>query len=96
MSVEDAWVEIGSLKNGLDEPMFPQLSRLASLVKILPHSNADSERMCALRRNRLAADSLNAVCVSRISFRSKYIDSASFQATKDHLQRHNKYMCVRK
>ncbi|KAK3917879.1 Zinc finger protein 862 [Frankliniella fusca] len=103
MSVEDAWVEIGSLKNGLDEPMFPQLCKLASLVKILPHSNADSERVFSVvtdvrtkKRNRLGTDSLNAVCVSRISFRSKGIDCTSFQVTKEHLQRHNKDMYVRK
>lgn len=90
-------MEIGSLKNGASEKMFPELCKLASLVKILPHSNADSERVLSVvtdvrskKRNRLGAESLNAISVSRISFRSKNIDCTTFQVTKEHLAKHNK------
>ena len=92
-------MEIGSLKNGANEKMFPELCKLASLVKILPHSNADSERVFSVvtdvrskKRNRLGAESLNAICVSRISFRSKNIDCTTFQVAKEHLAKHNKNM----
>ncbi|XP_034238072.1 zinc finger BED domain-containing protein 5-like [Thrips palmi] len=103
MTVEEAWVEIGSMKNGKNDPMFPELTKLANLVMILPHANAESERVFSVvtdvrtkKRNRLGIESLNAICVSRVSFRSKGIDCTSFKVTNDHLRRHNTTMYARK
>lgn len=103
MTVEDAWVEIGLMRNGREEPMFPQLTKLANVVMILPHLNAHSERVfsvvtdvCTKKRNRLTCKTLNAVCVSRVSFRSKGIDCTSFKVSKDHLVKHNITMYARK
>jgi len=45
MTVEEAWGKIGSLKNFMDQPIFPELSKLADIVLSLPHSNAEAERI---------------------------------------------------
>ena len=82
--------------------MFPQLSKLASVVMVLPHANADAERVFSIvtdvrskKRNRLGRETLNAICVSRVSFRSKGINCESFEVTQQHLRKHNNSMYAR-
>ena len=96
MSVEDAWQEISSLKNFMDEPLFPQLSKLAEVVLSLPHSNAEAERIFSIvtdvktkKRNQMGAQNLNAIAVVRSSFASKNICCTTFQVTEKHLEKFN-------
>ncbi|XP_034256308.1 protein FAM200B-like [Thrips palmi] len=99
MPMEDAWDEIRALKSGDDKPMFGNLVKLANLVMVLPHANADAERGFSIvtdvktkKRNRMGAECLNSICVARSSFRSKGIDCVSFEVTPKHLSKHNKDM----
>lgn len=84
------------MENGCGEVVFPNLSKLAECVMIMPHSNADSERIFSIvtdvktaKRNRLGVESLNAVCVVRSSFRNKNVNSATFEVRKEHLDKHD-------
>lgn len=44
-SYEDFWNSVRSIKNGLGQPMFPLLLKLADHIDILPHSSATVERV---------------------------------------------------
>jgi len=78
MPLEEAWREISALKNFSDEPVFPELTKLARCAMTLPHSNAEAERIFSIvtdakskRRNRMGVENLNAIAVVRSSFSSK-------------------------
>ncbi|KAK3931067.1 Zinc finger protein 862, partial [Frankliniella fusca] len=95
-TVEDVWVEEKAMKTGAGDQMFPNLCKLADVVMIQPHSDAESERVFSIvtdvhskKRNRLGAEALNAICVSRSSFRSIGIDCTTFQVGPNHLKKHN-------
>ncbi|XP_011876164.1 PREDICTED: zinc finger MYM-type protein 1-like [Vollenhovia emeryi] len=62
------WMRISSLKNSLDEMMFPNLTKLIRAILSLPHSSAAAERtfsqltlMKTKIRNRLDVDTCEAV-----------------------------------
>lgn len=95
-------MEMKAMKNGLGQQMFPNLAKLADVVLIMPHANADSERCFSIvtdvrtkKRNRMGGESLNAICVTRIAFKAKGIDCVSFKVRKEHLQKHNVSMYER-
>ncbi|KAK3920716.1 Zinc finger protein 862 [Frankliniella fusca] len=96
LPVEEMWVKIKGVTNGLDEPMYPNLAKLADVAMISPHSNADSERCFSIvtdvrskKRNRMGGECLNAICVTRTAFKAKRIDCVSFEVKKEHLAKHN-------
>ena len=94
MPVAEAWVELSEMRNYNEEPMFPQLSKLAKLVLSLPHSNADAERCYSIvtdvkttKRNRLGSENLNAIAVVRTAFAQKNVSSSSFLVKQAHLDK---------
>jgi len=96
MSPEEFWWEISRLRDFEGTVQFPQLSKLAEAVLVLPHSNAEAECVFSIvqdvkntKRNRMANECLNAICVSRSSFNTKGIDCRSFEVRKEHLDKHN-------
>uniref|UniRef100_H3ARC8 HAT C-terminal dimerisation domain-containing protein n=1 Tax=Latimeria chalumnae TaxID=7897 RepID=H3ARC8_LATCH len=51
--MDTVWVHLSNVKSPAGHMRFPSLSRLARLVLVLPHSNADEERVFSLiRKNR--------------------------------------------
>ena len=99
MPIEEAWREIETLKNFRDEPLYPNLSKLAWCVISLPHSNADAERTFSIvtdvktkKRNKMKAKTLSAIAVTRTSFSAKGIDCGEFKVRKEHLEKMNQSM----
>jgi hypothetical protein len=45
---ENFWNNVASLKNDLDEPMFPLILKLVNHITILPHSSATVERVFSI------------------------------------------------
>lgn len=69
-NVEQFWHKIGNLKNSLDEPLFPNLYKLAVHVLTLPHSSACAERIfskLALIKNKLTNKLKVTTCNSMLS-----------------------------
>ncbi|KAK3916901.1 Zinc finger protein 862 [Frankliniella fusca] len=92
LSPEEFWQEIGKLET-IEAPAFRELHRLSRAVIIMPHSNADSERIFSIvtdtktkKRNRMGNDLLNSICLARTAFKAKGIDCTNFQVTDEHLK----------
>ena len=69
---EDFWMRVKKFKNGLDEPMFPKLSKFAMKLLSLPHSTAAVERIFSSvnmvktkARNRLTVNNLKGRLLSK-------------------------------
>lgn len=99
MTPEEFWAKMYNARDFLDNMQCPQLVKLAQLVLIIPHANADSERTFTIvtdtktkKRNRMGNGLLNAICVTRVAFRTKNIDSVSLEITEKHLEKHNASM----
>lgn len=102
LPVEELWLEIKQMKNGADQPLFPNVVKLADCVMCMPHANADSERAFSIvtdvrtdKRNRMGGECLNAICVTRTAWKARGVDCVSFDVTKDHLSKHNSAMYAR-
>ncbi|KAE8753063.1 hypothetical protein FOCC_FOCC000408, partial [Frankliniella occidentalis] len=98
---EEFWKEIANLRNYEDKIAFPQVTKLAQAGLILPHSNADAERIFSVvtdvkckKRNRMGNRLLNAICAARTALKSKGQDCVSFKVTESHLSKHNANMYV--
>ncbi|KAK3915235.1 Rhodanese-like domain-containing protein 7 [Frankliniella fusca] len=99
LNAEEFWKEIAHLRDFEDKISFPQLTKLAQCGLILPHSNADAERVFSVvtdvkckKRNRMGNHLLNAICATRTSFQSKGVNCVSFKVTEKHLSKHNANM----
>ncbi|KAK3910199.1 Zinc finger protein 862 [Frankliniella fusca] len=99
LAVEDMWAEIREMKDGFGDKMFPNLVKLAEVALVMPHSNAEWERVFSIvtdvknkKRNRMGAECLSAICVSRSAFKAKGIDCVTFEVRKEHLMKHNNSM----
>lgn len=91
------WADISTIKNFQDELKFPNLGKLSKLILLLPHSNAESERIFSIvndvktkKRNRLGNDALNGVAVVRSAFQDSDTNCFSFPVTETHLKLFNK------
>lgn len=96
LEVDEMWLEICSKKRFDETLAFPNLSQLANVLLVLPHSNAEAERIFSVvtdtktkKRNRLAEKSLNSLCVFRSSLQDMGNDVVQYQITEDHLKLHN-------
>lgn len=99
-SVEDYWQEVGEMKDE-GKPRFPHLTTLAKGLLILPHGNADVERIFSHlklihtdKRNLLGASTINSILHAKFqdtpcySFKPDFkLIAESKKATKRHLSR---------
>lgn len=90
LSVEGFWSRLAHIKDFNDELEYAHLVKLARLCLILPHSNAETERVFSVvtdvktkKRNKISSDALNAVSVIRFSSDNC---CQQFQVTNDHLK----------
>lgn len=74
LDIETFWHKLYKCKNYEENYVFSNLTKLANMSLILPHSNAHTERVFSTvtdvkskKRNKLSDDMLNAVCVLRTS-----------------------------
>lgn len=96
LEIDDMWRKILDYKNFNDEKIFVQLKLLIEIVLSLPHSNAEAERIFSIvtdvkckKRNRLANDTISAICKIRSSFQSENINCTNFTIDSRHLELHN-------
>lgn len=99
MSVPEFWHMISNIRDFRGEYSFKNIAKLAQLVMILPHSNAEAERIFSImndvkskKRNRLESDTLNSLCVIRHNFKRKNVDASTLVVTEDHLNLMNSSM----
>lgn len=75
LDFEFFWNNICSLKNGVDEPMFPLISKLVHHISLLPHSSAAAERIFSCinlnktkLRNKLSTSTLIGIVHTKTLF----------------------------
>lgn len=92
LSIEEFWQRIGEAKNFNNELIAPNVYKLANFILILPHSNAESERIFSLvtdmkskKRNKLSSETLNSICVVKSSFLANNTTCKTFQPNAGHL-----------
>lgn len=102
LPMEELWLEIKEMRNGAEEPMFPNVVKLADAVMCMPHANADSERVFTIvtdvrnkKRNRMGGECLNAICVTRTAWSARGVNCASFEVTPEHVKKHTSAMYQR-
>ena len=68
------WHKLSNKKNFNDDLIFPSISKLAKYCLIIPHSNAETERVFSIvndvktkKRNKLANEAINSICILRSS-----------------------------
>jgi len=90
------WQKILNFEDNNEEKMFPNLDLLVEAVLCLLHSNAEAERIFSIvtdvkckKRNRLANDTISAICKIRSHFQSEDINCINFEPDSRHLELHN-------
>jgi hypothetical protein len=96
---EQFWAFVHNCKDGSDDLKFPQLTVLTKILLLMPHPNAECERIFSIvtdckpkKRNRLGAQTLNAMAVYRSSMQAKKLTCCTFNVTPKHLKMHSKNM----
>lgn len=96
LPIDEMWSTICT-KTCYDETLaFPNLQKLVRVLLVLPHSNAEAERIFSIltdtktkKRNRLAETSLNAICTFRSFLQSKEDnDVVTYKINEEHLNLH--------
>jgi len=74
------------------ELYFPNLRLLLSVVRALPHSNAEAERVFSLipdaktkKRNNMSTETLNSICVIRYALKDNDKTARTMTVTREHL-----------
>lgn len=90
LSVEEFWYKLANIKDFNDVFEYACIAKLARLCLVLPHSNAETERVFSVvtdvkskKRNKIGSDALNAVSVIRFSNNNC---CQGFQVSNDHLK----------
>lgn len=90
LSIEEFWFKLAHIKKFDDDLEYPEIVKLARLCMILPHSNAETERVFSVvsdvktkKRNKIGSDALNAVSVIRFSSDNCCL---GFKVTNSHLK----------
>jgi len=93
LEISDMWKQIFEFRDISGEPFFPNLELLVYSVLSFPHSNAEAERIFSIvtdvkskKRNRLANNTVSAICTIRSSFQTKGINCINFKVDSEHLK----------
>lgn len=94
MSITEFWTHLETMKNFNNSFLFKNVCFLAKVVIILPHSNADSERIFSIvtdvktkKRNCMGENLLNSICVLRSSLADQNLKSVQYNVTPSHLKK---------
>ncbi|CAL1678305.1 unnamed protein product [Lasius platythorax] len=91
LSFDDMWIQIGlySVDNKI---RFPNLGSLLSVVRALPHSNAEAERVFSIipdaktrKRNNMSIETLNSICVIKYALKAHNKTARTMAVTREHL-----------
>lgn len=93
-STEEFWIEVSHSKNAVDELRFPNISKFALSLLVLPFSNAEVERAFSTvnilknkLRNRMLIPTLDSIM--RVRFSLKNSGCTNFNPTEDMLKSFN-------
>jgi len=93
LEISDMWKQIFEFKDISGEKFFPNLELLVYSVLSFSHSNAEAERIFSIvtdvkskKRNRLANNTVSAICTIRSSFQTKGINCINFEVDSEHLK----------
>lgn len=93
------WVFLSGVKDVDEESVFKNLVCLAKLILILPHSNAETERIFSIltdtktkKRNKMGPELLNAILVTKSSMVAKNEDCRNKPISAEHYNLHNASM----
>jgi len=89
---DDMWIKISLFSTDKGELHFPNLRLLLSVVRTLPHSNAEAERVFSLipdaktkKRNSISIETLNSICVIRYALKDNDKTARTMTVTREHL-----------
>ena len=75
---DDISVQINSASDKDNNLLFPVLKQLVNVVRSLPHSNAEAERIFSIltdvktcKRSKLSHDSVNSIAVIKTAFKAR-------------------------
>lgn len=88
LEISDMWKQIFEFKDISGGKIFPNLELLVHSVLSFPHSNVEAERNFSIitdvknkKRNRLANNTVSAICNIRSSFQAKGINCINFEVS---------------
>ncbi|XP_076247752.1 uncharacterized protein LOC143187402 [Calliopsis andreniformis] len=94
-------VQINSARDKDNNLLFPILKQLVNVVRSLPHSNAEAERVLSIltdvktcKRNKLSHDSVNSIAVIKTAFKAHGESSSTISIGPNHfalMSSHNLY-----
>jgi len=103
LSFDDMWIKISFFSVDEGKLCFPNLRSLLSVVRTLPHSNAEAERAFSLipdaktrKRNKMSIETLNSICVIRYALKDNNKTARTMTVTREHLHlmtTENLYKC---
>lgn len=79
-------------------PKFPELTKLTKILLIMPHSNAECERIFSIvtdykqKKERLGVQILNVMAVYGSSMQARNLSCCSMNVGPDHVKKHSKMM----
>ena len=86
MAVDEFWGKVGAITNGTETLQFPMLSAFMKSLLVLPHSNADTERIFSQItliktkvRNKLSTQTVNALLITKDAI----LDCTKFTPTNE-------------
>ena len=89
---DDMWIKIGFFSTDEGKLCFPNLRSLLSVVRTLPHSNAEAERVFSLipdaktkKRNSMSIETLNSICVIKYALKDNNNTARTMAVTREHL-----------
>ncbi|XP_014482782.1 PREDICTED: uncharacterized protein LOC106748603 [Dinoponera quadriceps] len=94
LSFDDMWMKIGffSTNDERNESCFPNLRSLLSVVRALPHSNAETKRAISVipdantrKRNDISTETLNSICVIKYALKNNNSTARTMTVTREHL-----------
>lgn len=96
VQLEEYWYSIFSMKNAMDELMFPNLSEFVGPLLALPHSSATAERIFSQlnliknkERNKLLPSTVDAIMAAKTLLDG--VNADEFVPSKSLLNKYHKY-----
>jgi len=89
---DDMWIKIGFFSLDERKLCFPNLRSLLSIVRTLPHSNAEAERAFSVipdakmrKKNKMSIETLNSISVIRYTLKDNNNTARTMTVTHEHL-----------
>lgn len=92
LNFDNMWKEILQCRDANNIVKYPNLTNVLNIIRSLPNSNADSERMFSLlnnikmkKRNKFSSASVNAICVFKSALKTRGETAINMTIDENHL-----------